>query len=162
MSGILLTASVHAADLYSEADLEGTVWNAEKPHSRTTVDIHGDLAIKEGKEIYVELVEFLAGVHTVRIHWWNLSKGINVMEYAVMVRVGENLFEYSEAEHPDDSGFPGIQGHGLFRLLDENTVELTQIGHLLDGSASAFVTTLHKVDAAPDVPIAKSYPAEAN
>lgn len=163
--GVLLlfvfVTSAGASGPEDSGALKGTVWVAKKEHTRSTVDINGEVSVKEGKEIYVEFMEWIDGVYSIRIHWWNVSAGINVMEYGVMVPHGDGVFEYNEALHHEDSDFPGLQGRGRFKLLDDHTATLSQLGHLLDGSASAFVTTLHKTDTAPEIPIDLTYPPQS-
>jgi len=138
--------------------LAGTIWLAKDTHDRTTVDRNGAITIKQGKNIYIQFMSENRGVLTAKIHWWNTAHNLNVVEYAVMVPEGANVYRYAETEHPEGSGFPGIQGGGIFRVTDGATAELTQIGNLLDGSASAFVTMLEKVDSLPDVPLPQTYP----
>jgi hypothetical protein len=147
-----------AADFLEDKDLVGTVWLADTTHDRTTIDRFGAVSIKTGKDIYLQFIDEDQGVFTVKIHWWNVEENINVVEFAVMVREAENFYQYVEAEHPDDSTFPGIAAGGTFVLLSEWEASLSQIGRLLDGSASAFVTRLQKVDNVPDVPIQQTYP----
>ena len=155
---LMVSQSAVAADFYEDQDLVGTVWLADTTHDRTTIDLFGAVSIKTGKNIYLQFIDEDQGVFTVKIHWWNEEENINVVEYAVMVREAENFYRYVEAEHPDDSTFPGIAAGGTFVLLSEWEASLSQIGRLLDGSASAFVTDLQKVDDVPDVPIQQTYP----
>ncbi|WP_339716636.1 hypothetical protein [uncultured Sneathiella sp.] len=150
--------STAAANFFESSNLVGTVWLAPEAHDRTTIDRNGKSSVKTGKNIYIEFLGDKSGVFTIKIHWWNVEANINVVEYAVMVHEAENFYHYVEAEHPDDSNFPGIAASGTFRLINESEAELTQIGRLLDGSASAFVTRLNLVDAAPDVPLKQTYP----
>ena len=159
LGGFLLPVSASAEDMILPREaLADTVWVAGDTHDRTTIAPDGTISMKEGKNIYVAFGDLIDGVYTITIHWWNVEAGINVMEYAVLVPEQANVYDYSETLHPEDSGFPGIQGSGTFTLLDETTAEFTQIGHLIDGSASAFVTRLTKADAPPEVPIPQTYP----
>lgn len=147
-----------AETMFEPKDLVGTIWLAPEAHSRTTIDRFGKISLKTGKNIYVEFLSENQGVFSIKIHWWNVEAKINVVEYAVMAHENENVYVYVEAEHPDDSSFPGISAGGNFTLLSETEAEMTQIGRLLNGSASAFITRLEKVSAAPDIPIKQSYP----
>ncbi|WP_421723484.1 hypothetical protein [Bauldia sp.] len=138
--------------------LEGTVWASQESHDRTAIDANGDISLKESKDIYVAFGDLIDGVYTIKINWWNVEAGLNVVEYAVLLPESDNVYVYIETTHPADSSFPGIQGGGAFRVLDEDTATLTQAGRLLDGSASAFVTKLTRVEAPPEVPLAQTYP----
>lgn len=157
---LAVSQSAVAADFYEDKDLVGTVWLADTTHDRTTIDLFGAVSIKTGKNIYLQFIDEDQGVFTVKIHWWNEEENMNVVEFAVMVREAENFYRYVEAEHPDDSTFPGIAAGGTFVLSSEWEASLSQIGRLLDGSASAFVTDLQKVDDVPDVPIQQTYPPD--
>jgi len=159
-AAVLIASTVGSLseDILPPDSLKGSVWAAEATHDRVTVDSTGKISVKEGKNIYIEFIDLVGGIYPIKIHWWNVSANINVIEYAVLLPHSENVFDYAEAEHAPDGGFPGIQGGGTFRLVDESTAELTQYGNLLDRSASAFVTRLKRVDAPPEVPIAQTYP----
>lgn len=142
-------------------NLKGTIWLADSTHHRATVDANGNVAVKEGKEIYVQFLDVVDEVLIAKIQWWNVSANINVVEYAVFSQVDEDMFTYTEAAHAADSDFPGIEGSGTFEIDDESGIpvaHLTQLGHLLDGSASGFSTQLKKVDKVPDIPVSQTYP----
>jgi|GEM_PF-1891137 len=142
-------------------DLKGTIWLADSTHHRATVDAGGKVLVKEGKEIYVQFLELVDEVLIAKIQWWNVSAKINVVEYAVFSQVDEVTLTYTEATHPPDSDFPGIEGSGTFEIDDDGDIPVahfTQLGHLLDGSASGFATQLKKVDKVPDIPVSQTYP----
>jgi hypothetical protein len=151
-------AAAASSDFIPYDKLAGTIWMSESYHTRTAINIHGVIERKEGKEIYIQFLSPKNGVYPVKIHWWNEQHGIDVVEYGVLVREAENTYAYTEADHPDNSGFPGIAGSGTFRLLDASTARVSQLGRLLDGSAAAFVTRLHKVSKIPVVSVPQSYP----
>lgn len=155
------TGTAMGLDFIPYPELAGTIWLSQQPHTRTAVDTKGNIEHKEGKDIYVKFLALKDGVYSIAIHWWNESAKINVMEYGVLVKSAENSYTYIEADHPDDSGFPGIAGTGTFELLDASTAQFSQLGRLLDGSASAFVNRLHKVSEAPTVEIPQTYPKKA-
>ncbi|MEM7446454.1 MAG: hypothetical protein AAF414_24255 [Pseudomonadota bacterium] len=156
----LSMVSANADEIIPTASLAGTIWVADEPHDRTAIDRFGTIEIKEGKDIYVEFGDLVDGIYTIRVHWWNEEAEINVVEYAVLTQVSDNMFSYTETDHPADSGFPGIIGAGTFQILDENTAQLTQAGRLLDGSASSFQTHLILSDAAPSISIPQTYPPQ--
>ena len=138
--------------------LSGTVWLSESPHTRTAITTSGAVELKEGKNIYVKFLDLNDGVYSILIHWWNEEKGINAVEYGVLVRDRDNEYSYIESDHPEGSGFPGIAGYGRFELLDADHADFSQLGRLADGSASAFVNRLRRVAEAPSVPIPQTYP----
>ncbi|MEM8743024.1 MAG: hypothetical protein AAGF14_00140 [Pseudomonadota bacterium] len=162
MFGLLVlaqpAASIAAEEIVPRDSLKGTIWQATDSHDRLTIDQRGKIERKEGKDIYIEFLDLADEVYAIKIHWWNVAAKINVLEYAVLVPGTANNFSYTEALHPPNSGFPGIQGHGTFRIIDQNSAELTQVGRLVDGSASAFVTTLKRVDKAPEISVPQTYP----
>jgi len=47
---------------------------------------------------------------------------------------------------------------GKIELLGEDKVELTQSGHVVDGSASGFTAILERSDTLPEVPIKQTFP----
>jgi hypothetical protein len=159
LAGLTLsTLAASAAEILPPDALAGTIWASTAPHDRVTIGLDGKISLKEGKDIYIAFGDRVGKAFTIKINWWNVGAGLNVVEYAVVVPEEENVYAYVEPHHPADSGFPGIEGHGTIRILDANTIELTQIGRLADGSASGFVTRLTKVDKVPEVPLAQTYP----
>ena len=162
MLGLLIltqpTASIAEDEIVPWDSLKGTVWLASESHNRLSINQLGKISRDKGQHVYVQFLDLADEVYAIKIHWWSTSAKINVVEYAVLVPSTPNSFSYTEATHPRDSGFPGIQGRGTFTIIDENTAELTQVGRLLDGSASALATVLKRVDKAPDVPVAQTYP----
>ena len=147
-----------AEEILPPESLAGTIWASTEPHARTTIGADGKISLKEGKDITIAFGDRVDEVYTIEIRWWNVEAGLNVAEYAVVVPEAENVYAYVEPHHPKDSGFPGIEGHGTIRIVDETTIEFSQVGRLTDGSASAFATRLTKVDAEPEVPLAQTYP----
>lgn len=165
--GPVATFSVEAGEpggYLSISELEGTIWVAKEPHRRVTISNDGDLQIKEGKNVYIRFLQKIDDILVFEIRWWNASATppINVVEYGVLVQVEANIFEIVEADHlvngAPDPGFVGIIGHGWFELNNTETAKLVQIGHLIDGSASAFTTLLDKTDSLPEVPVEQTYP----
>lgn len=150
----------------SPSDLEGTIWFSKRPHRRVTVDLHGEVEIKEGKEIYVRFVDRIDDIFVIEVRWWNERVGINVLEHGVLTRIEGNQYRYTEADHLDPDceqpEFPGIVGRGTFELLSKRRAELIQVGHLIDGSASGFTTIVERVDELPEVPLDQTYPVSCD
>jgi uncharacterized protein YdeI (BOF family) len=146
----------------SPEDLEGTIWFSQQPHRRASVTLHGDIAVKEGKEVYVWFKDRIDDIFIIEIRWWNEEAKINVLEYGVLTRSEGNQYRYTEADHftpdCDQPDFPGIIGRGTFELLSKKRAELIQVGALTDGSASGFTTVVERVDTLPLAPIEQTYP----
>jgi len=104
--GILLAASglisahtnADADEIIPIASLAGTVWAATEPHDRTTIGADGTISLKESKDIFVAFGDLIDGVYTVKVNWWNVDAGLNVVEYAVLVPEEENVFDYIEVD----------------------------------------------------------------
>lgn len=141
------------------ATLGGTTWCAPNLHQRVAVDLNGTVSTKEGKDVCLQITQSSAeGAFVIKVIWWNVEAGIHVEEWAVALSMGNGTFEYREATHPAEAGFPGIVGTGELRLTDKENMEMHQIGYLADGSAAAFQTTLKKVRALPVIPLMRTYP----
>lgn len=140
------------------ATLDGTTWCSPEAHTRIAVDHLGVVATKEGKNVCLQFTE-VAGAFVTKVTWWNVEAGIHVEEWAVALPTERGYLEYVEPEHPTDSGFPGIAGAGALRFTREGALELHQIGLLTDGTAAAFRTMLERVDALPEIPLERTYPA---
>lgn len=143
-------------------ELEDTIWFSEEPHRRVTVDLHGNVDIKEGKDLYVHIKERIDDIFVIEIRWWNEAANINVLEHGILTHIEDNQYHYSEADHLDSEceqeEFPGVIGRGVFELFAEDRAKLIQIGHLIDGSASGFTTYVEQVDTPPEAPIEQTYP----
>lgn len=141
--------------------LNGTVWEANKSHIRMSIGRDGKIEKAKGQKVYVQFLDYADGVYAVKIHWWSVEDSLNVIEYGVMVHEIESTYAYIEAAHPKDSTFPGISGSGFFRIIEgdgEPRAEFSQMGRMLQGHASAFLSILEKVEKAPDVPLPQTYP----
>jgi hypothetical protein len=137
--------------------LDGTTWCSPQTHTRVSVDRLGAVSTKEGKDLCMVFTG-QGGGYLVRIVWWNLSKGINVDEWAIALPVDDTHLDYVEADHPEQPNFPGIMGQGQIILDSATEMTVTQLGHLVDGSAAGFRTTLAQVESLPEIPIPLTYP----
>lgn len=140
------------------ATLDGTTWCSPEAHTRLAVDHLGVVETKEGKNVCLQFTE-VANAFVAKVTWWNVEAGIHVEEWAVALPTERGSLEYVEPEHPEGSGFPGVAGAGALRFTREGTLELHQIGLLTDGTAAAFRTSLERVDALPEIPLERTYPA---
>lgn len=139
-------------------DLDETIWCALEEHTRLDVDSSGVVSTKEGKNVCVTFTREGDQLLTV-VEWWNESRNIYVIEYAIAVAADRNRLEYIEASHSEDSGFPGIAGRGTMTIYG-STLHMTQLGHLADGTASGFSNYLVRVDEPPEIPVPLTYPSE--
>ncbi|MEM8561985.1 MAG: hypothetical protein AAGF57_07100 [Pseudomonadota bacterium] len=150
-----------ADEMTSPGFLNGTVWEADDPHIRMSITRDGKIEKAKGQKVYLQFLDYEDGVYAVKIHWWSVSDNLNVIEYGVLVHELESTYAYIEAGHPKDSTFPGISGSGFFRIIEDDgglSAEFSQMGRMLHGHASAFLSILEKVDKAPDVPLPQTYP----
>ncbi|MFZ8981490.1 MAG: hypothetical protein ACO21N_06465, partial [Candidatus Nanopelagicales bacterium] len=85
---------------------------------------------------------------------------IHVEEWAVASPVSDTKLLYEEAQHEEESNFPGVIGNGEFSLVSDTEMTLVQLGRLADGSAAGFTTSLEKVDQLPDIPVPITYPTD--
>lgn len=147
---------------HGERALKGTIWVGKEPHRRVTITTEGEIQIKEGKDIYLRFLEQVDEIYVIEVRWWNVSAGINVLEHGVLTNISPGIYRYMEADHlvggVPNLDFPGIVGRGTFELLGRNKAKLIQVGHLIDGSASAFTTVLERATSLPEVPIPQTYP----
>lgn len=154
LSGCSAGTSTSAATV---DQLDGTTWCSPQTHTRVSVDRLGAVSTKEGKDLCLAFTG-QDGSYVVRIVWWNLSKGIHVEEWAVALPVDDTHLDYVEADHPRQPDFPGIMGQGQIVMDSDTEMSVTQLGHLVDGSAGGFRTTLEKVESMPEISIPLTYP----
>lgn len=141
----------------TDGALDGTIWCSPSEHARGAVDRTGSVDVKEVKD----LCAFFASEsdhYVIKIIWWNTSKDIHVEEWEVASPVSETEMFYVEADHAEGSDFPGVIENSELNLVSDTEMTLVQIGHLIDGSAAGFSTSLEKVDQFPEIPVPVSYP----
>ena len=103
---------------------------------------------------------------TVEFDWWTADRAIRVKEHALATRVTPKLFNYMEAESPEDrrvpyaSTTPGTRGQGFITLTDNNKLKLTQLGRRPSGDASIVVEYLRRVEKLPEISIPLSFPKD--
>ncbi len=156
----LWSAAAAAEEIIPAEQLVGTVWATQSPYTWTKIDRHGQVDVYPSEGNAIEFLEFNGGVFAIRIRWWNSAKNLHVVEHGVLVPAGENRFHYIEVEHPDTPDFPGISGHGFFWVVDRDAAELSQVGHLSDGTAAGFLIQYKRVEAAPAPEIPVTYPPQ--
>ena len=139
------------------ANLDGTIWCSPQQHARVAVDRLGVVAVKKGKDVCLSF-KSESGLYVTKVVWWNESKGIHVVEWAIAVPLSEERLAYQETEHLGHPEFPGVGGTGEVILTSDTRMTIWQLGNLSDGSAAGFTTTLEKVDAIPEIALPPTYP----
>lgn len=136
--------------------LDGSIWCAQSTHTRLDVDMYGKVATKEGKNICLNFTRQNDQLVT-KTTWWNVSKGMHIVEWAITIPVTNTMLQYTETDQPSDSDFPGIAGSGTLTMRGK-FMDMTQLGHLLDGSVAGFSTRLVQVKEMPVIPVPQTYP----
>ena len=102
----------------------------------------------------------------IEFEWWSINQGIRLKEHALAARVAPRLFNYMEAESPDDrrapyaSVTPGTRGQGFITVVGNNKLKLTQLGRRPNGDTSIVVEYLDSVNQFPDIPIPLTFPLD--
>jgi len=156
--GIALTAcSSNSEQANSIAELDGTVWCSPNVHSRVAVDFRGNVAVKDGKDVCLNFAQN-SGSYVVKVDWWNESKAIHLVEWAIAIPTSESTLAYMEAGHAGDPDFVGVEGEGEMEMSSNDSMTLLQVGNLIDGSAAGFITELDRVAQMPEIPVPVTYP----
>lgn len=156
--GFALTACGSSTSLsVTNGALSGTTWCSPQEHTRVAVDRFGSIDVKEGKDICVLFAEE-SELYVMKVIWWNVSKGVHVEEWGVAGPLSDTQLLFAETQHEESPDFPGIIGEGELTLVSDTEMTIMQLGHLIDGSAAGFTTSLKKVDELPEIPIPLSYP----
>ena len=156
--GLALSGCVNtSSQAVTNGALDGTIWCSPEEHARVAVDRFGSIDVKEGKDICA-LFTAESGQYVIKIIWWNASKAIHVEEWVIAVPVSETEMFYAETQHDEGSDFPGVIGNGEINLVSDAEMTIVQLGHLVNGSAAGFLSSLVKVDQMPEIPVPVSYP----
>lgn len=139
------------------AELDGTVWCSPKVHSRLAVDFRGNVEVKEGKDVCLTFAQN-SGSYVVKVDWWNESKAIHLVEWAIAIQTSESTLAYMEAGHAGNPDFVGVEGEGEMEMSSSDSMTLLQVGNLIDGSAAGFITELDRVAQMPEIPVPVTYP----
>ena len=121
------------------------------------MDRLGKVELKEGKNICMIFTQE-SGSYIAKIVWWNLDKDLHVEEWAVATPIDDTRLDYVEAEHPANPEFPGIIGAGTILLVSDDQMDVSQLGRLVNGTATGLRTTLERVEALPEIAVPVSYP----
>ena len=157
-SALALTVCASNSEQTSSiAELDGTVWCSPKVHSRLAVDFRGNVAVKDGKDVCLNFAQN-SGSYVVKVEWWNESKAIHVVEWAIAIPTSESTLAYMEAGHAGDPDFVGVEGEGEMEMSSNDSMTLLQVGNLIDGSAAGFITELDRVAQMPEIPVPVTYP----
>jgi hypothetical protein len=156
--GLALTACGNNTSLsVTNGGLSGTTWCSTQEHARLAVDRFGSVEVKEGKDICVLFADE-ADIYVMKIIWWNVNEAVHVEEWGVAGPISETQLLFAETQHDEAPDFPGIIGEGELTLVSDTEMTIMQLGHLINGDAARFTTTLEKVDRLPEIPVAVTYP----
>ena len=156
--GLALTACAsNSEQVNSIAELDGTVWCSPKVHSRLAVDFRGNVEVKEGKDVCLTFARN-SGSYVVKVDWWNESKAIHLVEWAIAIPTSDSTLAYMEAGHAGNPDFVGVEGEGEMEMSSNDSMTLLQVGNLIDGSAAGFITELDRVAQMPEIPVPVTYP----
>jgi hypothetical protein len=156
--GVALTACAsNSEQAKSIAELDGTVWCSPNVHSRVAVDFRGNVEVKDGKDVCLAFAQN-SGSYVVKIDWWNESKAIHLVEWAIAIQTSESTLVYMEAGHAGNPDFIGVAGEGEIEMSSNDSMTLMQVGNLIDGSAAGFITELDRVAQMPEIPVPVTYP----
>ena len=157
-SALALTACAsNSEQANSIADLDGTVWCSPNVHSRVAVDFRGNVEVKDGKDVCLAFAQN-SGNYVVKIDWWNESKAIHLVEWAIAIPTSDSTLVYMEAGHAGNPDFIGVEGEGEIEMSSNDSMTLMQVGNLIDGSAAGFITELDRVAQMPEIPVPVTYP----
>ena len=144
--------------------LDGTIWMSTASRAQLQTDRPEQATRDKGAEIDIHILASfevqnpLESGYSIKVNKWKKSGNPDVNKSATLVSNGENSFVYTEHSSRPLSDFSGAKGHGIFRIIDKDTAELTDVRQLADGSAQTSVTTLHRVDTRFGSPIAATRP----
>ena len=156
--GVALTACAsNSEQAKSIAELDGTVWCSPNVHSRVAVDFRGNVEVKDGKDVCLAFAQN-SGSYVVKVDWWNESKAIHLVEWAIAIQTSESTLVYMEAGHAGNPDFIGVAGEGEIEMSSNDSMTLMQVGNLIDGSAAGFITELDRVAQMPEIPVPVTYP----
>ena len=157
-----------AASPNTSSQLNGSKWcTFNSDNAIASVSYRGELKNIPHGDSCLSLQRIGQGpVWKVEFEWWSTEQEIRVKEYALATRIAPRLFNYMEAESPEDrrapyaSTTPGTRGQGFITLLGKKKLKLTQLGRRPNGEASIVVEYLGSVDKLPDISIPLTFPVD--
>ncbi len=132
--------------------LDDTIWISAASRESLQADRPEKAVRENGEVIDIHFLAFFQfhdppeSGYSIKVRGWNGNDNSYVNSSATLVSNGENSFVYTEHSDRPLSDFSGTKGHGILRIIDTDTAELTDVRRLADGSESTSVITLHRVD----------------
>ncbi len=139
--------------------LKGTIWM-----SAESLDLSGDDHLAKftrdmGTDIVIYVWSTYSDSYSVKVDRLNVGPKTDSNMLAHLIQNGKNSYIYKEVHHRPLTDFPSRKGHGIFRIIDSNTAELSDVRRLDDGSAHTFVIKLHRLDTRFSNPVAQNRPS---
>ncbi len=161
---LCLTSLGHAAtsDASDESapsrSLKGTIWM-----SAESLDLSGDDHLAKftrnmGTDIVIYFWHSYGDRHSAKVDRLNAGPNTDFNTGASLIPSGNNSYIYQEDYPRPLTDFASQKGHGIFRIIDSDTAELTDVRRLHDGSAHTFVIKLNRLDTRFSNPVAQDRP----
>lgn len=153
------TTPSNAADESAPSrSLNGTIWMSTKSLDLSQANHLAKFTRNMGTDIVIYFWHADRNGYTVKVDRLNAGPKTDFNTSAHLIPNGENSYIYQEWYPRPLTDFPGRKGHGIFKIIDANTAELTDVRRLRDGSAHTFVIKLHRLDTRFGSPVAQTRP----
>lgn len=141
------TKSNSAGKIDHRNSLNGSIWVSADSHDRSPIGPPGKIPHEKGTEIHVYFLVPLEDGYLIKVSWLNKNTKSDVRRSAILVSAGGDDFIYKELHpRPISDLSDNKKGHGIFRIIDNDTAELTDVRRRADGSTHTFVFRFHRVD----------------
>lgn len=138
--------------------LEGTIWMSAESHDLSQLSHLTKFTRNMGTDIVIYFSNSYDGRYSIKVDRLNAGTKTDFNTRANLTPNGNNRYIYQEWHPRPLSDFSGRKGHGIFRILDAHTAELSDVRRLRDGSAHTFVIKLQRVNTLSGSPVARTRP----
>ena len=150
-------ATSNAADESAPSrSLDGTIWMSTESLDLSQDDHLAKFTRNMGTDIVIYFWNADRDGYIVKVDRLNAGPNTNFNTHAHLISNGKNSYIYQEVYPRPLTDFPSRKGHGIFRIVDANTAELTDVRRLRDGSVHTFVIKLHRLDTRFGRPVAQT------
>lgn len=138
--------------------LEGTIWMSAESLELSQANHLAKFTRNMGTDIVIYFSHSYEDRYSIKVDRLNAGPKTDFNTRAHLIPNGKNSYIYQEWYPRPLTDFPGRKGHGIFRIIDTHTAELTDVRRLRDGSAHTFVIKLHRLDTRFGSPVAQTRP----
>ncbi len=153
------TAPSNAVDESApDQSLEGMIWMSAESLDLSQANHLAKFTRNMGTDIVIYFSHSYDDRYSIKVDRLNTGPKTDFNTRAHLIPNGKNSYIYQEWYPRPLTDFASRKGHGIFKIIDTHTAELTDVRRLRDGSAHTFVIKLQRVNTRLGSPVGGTLP----